>query len=64
MWVAALLRNMRGGPRNTLLRIFFLNLLCQVHEGPVRVAMSGSDGKLKPGMFFSDEPGYYQVLYF
>jgi hypothetical protein len=26
--------------------------------------MSGSAGKLKPGMFFSDEPGYYQVLYF
>jgi hypothetical protein len=25
------------------------------------VAMGGSKGKLKPAMFFSDEPGYYQV---
>ena len=32
----------------------------KVHEGPIRVAMSGSQAKLKPGMFFSDEPGYYQ----
>lgn len=33
----------------------------KVHEGPIRVAMSGSSqAKLKPDMFFSDEPGYYQ----
>jgi len=33
----------------------------EVHEGPILVRMKNSkSGKFKPGMFFSDEPGYYK----
>jgi len=33
----------------------------EVHEGPTRIAMKREDpAGLEPGMFFSDEPGYYQ----
>ena len=31
-----------------------------VHEGPVRIAMSGNAGKLRENQFFSDEPGFYK----
>ena len=36
----------------------------KVHEGPTYVGMSDSreySSKLKPNMFFSDEPGYYKT---
>ena len=34
----------------------------EVHEGPIRVGMKNSiPGSFEVGMFFSDEPGYYQV---
>ena len=33
----------------------------EVHEGPTLINMRGSlPGKFTPGIFFSDEPGYYQ----
>ena len=33
----------------------------EVHEGPILVRMKNSEpGGFRPGMFFSDEPGYYQ----
>ena len=33
----------------------------EVHEGPILVRMKNSEpGEFRPGMFFSDEPGYYQ----
>ena len=33
----------------------------EVHEGPTLLNMKGSKpGQLTPGLFFSDEPGYYQ----
>ncbi len=39
-------------------------LFVQVHEGPVRVAPKAAmSGQLKPGVFFSDEPGYYKASY-
>ena len=32
------------------------------YTGPTRIAMKREDpAGLEPGMFFSDEPGYYQV---
>ncbi|CAM6053450.1 unnamed protein product [Sphagnum tenellum] len=31
-----------------------------VHEGPTRLAMSGTPAGLRENMFFSDEPGYYK----
>jgi Xaa-Pro aminopeptidase len=34
----------------------FLN----VHEGPQRIALRGSEEPLQPGMIVSDEPGYYE----
>ena len=36
----------------------------EVHEGPILIRMKnsgGPPGKLQAGVFFSDEPGYYQV---
>ena len=39
-------------------RIFFV----KVHEGPTLINLKGKKSSgLKPGMFFSDEPGYYKV---
>jgi hypothetical protein len=40
-----------------------LTVFYQVHEGPMRVApQAAMSGELRPGVFFSDEPGYYKVL--
>ena len=37
--------------------------ILQIHEGPTRIAMKrDKPAGLEPGMFFSDEPGYYKVL--
>ena len=34
----------------------------KVHEGPTLINLKGKKSSgLKPGMFFSDEPGYYKV---
>ncbi len=32
-----------------------------VHEGPQRIASTGNDEPLQPGMIVSDEPGYYKT---
>ena len=38
--------------------------ILQIHEGPTRIAMKrDKPAGLEPGMFFSDEPGYYKVLF-
>ena len=34
----------------------------KVHEGPILVRQRADSGKLQPGMFFSDEPGFYKVI--
>ena len=38
---------------------FFLN----VHEGPISISKN-NDYKIQPGMFISNEPGYYKKNYF